>query len=272
MTEPALGARRVRSLLDAYGVRPSKSRGQNFVIDPNTIRMLVANAAIGPDDTVLEIGPGAGSLTVALAASARRVVAVEVDPRLVKLLRASLAAPNVEVIDADALEVDLGSLGANRLVSNLPYAVAAPLVIHALQQAPEIGQLDVMTQREVGERLAARPGSRLYGRTSVVVSLYAEARVVANVSRRAFYPVPGVDSVVVRVRRRVGDLDVDPERFERVAHAAFAQRRKIMRNALAPLAGSVGAAERALNAAGIEPGVRAEAVDREGYIALARVL
>ncbi|CAN5605544.1 16S rRNA (adenine(1518)-N(6)/adenine(1519)-N(6))-dimethyltransferaseRsmA [soil metagenome] len=273
MSDGTFGARHLRELLDAHGVRPRKALGQNFVIDPNTIRKMVATAGIRPDQRVLEIGPGGGSLTVALAAAARSVVAVELDRSLLPVLEETLAsAGNVEVVAGDAMRLDLACFGASHLVGNLPYGIAAPLVVRALEEAPGISELTVMTQAEVGRRLAAGPGSKLYGRVSVVVGLFATAMTAMTVSRRAFFPVPRVDSVVVRIVRRPGPLEVDPGRLSAVARAAFSQRRKTLRNALADLAGSVERAEEALARAGVEPGARAEAVDRDGFIALARAL
>jgi 16S rRNA (adenine1518-N6/adenine1519-N6)-dimethyltransferase len=273
VTDAGLGAGRVRALLEAHGVRPSKSLGQNFVIDPNTIRKLVAHARLEPTETVLEVGAGVGSLTVALARVASRVVAVELDRGLVSALVESLdGASNVDVVHGDALRLDLDAFGARSMVANLPYNIAAAVVIRALESAPRISALTVMTQREVGERLVAAPGSRLYGRASVIVSFHARARIAMTVSRRAFYPVPRVDSVVVRMERRARQRLVDPERLAIVVRAAFSQRRKTLRNALAPLAGSVTAAEAALREARLDPAARAETVSVDGFVALARVL
>ena len=270
-SDPLLGARRVRELLETHGVRPSKALGQNFVVDPNTIRKVVEIAGIEPEDEVLEIGAGAGSLTLALAARAARVVALEVDPRLVAALAESLAGvTNIEVIEGDALRVDLSGVTATRLVANLPYNIAATVVVRVLQEAPAVAGLTVMTQREVGERLAAGPGSKTYGLTSALVSFYGTARVAAPVSRRAFFPVPTVDSVIVSIDR-TDPPDVDAGVYARVVRAAFAQRRKTLRNTLATVA-PVETVERALAQAGISPSARAETVPRDGFVALARLL
>jgi 16S rRNA (adenine1518-N6/adenine1519-N6)-dimethyltransferase len=266
------GARAVMEALQRHGVRPTKALGQNFVVDPNTIRKIVEVAEVAPADRVLEIGAGAGSLTVALAAACERVVAIERDPRLIPVLQDVLGGTeNVDVIEGDALSLELGSFGADRLVANLPYNIAATLVVRVLQKAPDISVSTVMTQREVGERLAARPGSKVYGQTSVMVRYFALAEIVARISRRAFYPIPNVDSVVVRMTRSKenagGELEV--ERLFSVIRTAFGQRRKTLRNSLGALAGSPRAAEELLHSAGIDPGLRAEDLDVDGFIAIA---
>lgn len=268
-----LGAARVREALTRHGVAPSRARGQNFVVDPNTVRKVVAVAALQPTDRVLEIGAGAGSLTVALAGAAAHVVAIELDRKLIPVLEETLVGlGNVDVLQGDALRVDLGALGATRVVANLPYNIATPLVTKILADAPGIAELTVMTQKEVGERLAARPGSKVYGQASVVVAYHATAAVSAHVSRRAFYPVPRVDSVIARLVRRSELPDVSFADLRGVARAAFAQRRKTLRNALGPLAGSVAAAERVLERAGVDPRARAEQVDLDDFLRMARAL
>lgn len=265
-----LGARRLRELLEEHGVRPRKQFGQNFVIDPNTIRKVIETAGLSPGDRVVEIGAGAGSLTLGLAAAAGRVIALELDDRLLPVLEATCGAiPNVEIVEADALQYDFAAAGAASVVANLPYNIAVPVVMRILEAAPNIGELTVMTQREVGERLAASPGSKAYGGVSVLVRYVAEARVAGRVSRRAFYPVPGVDSVIVRIVRHAA-LDVDRGSLEAVVRAAFGQRRKTLRNTLAGLMGGPAAAEAALRRAGIDPGARAEEVGVDGFLALAR--
>ncbi len=267
-----LGAARIRSVLDAHGVRPTKALGQNFVIDPNTIRKTISLAAIAPGERVVEVGPGAGSLTLGLAGAARRVIAIERDARLLPVLDEVLSgASNVEVVNADALQVDFAALDATSLVANLPYNIAATLVLKVLEEAPGIERLTVMVQREVGERLAAEPGAEAYGATSVLVSFFAQARVATSVSRNAFWPVPNVDSVIVVIERRPATPDVDVEVFFRTVKAAFGQRRKTLRNALAVVAGSTDAAQAWLRAAGIEPGRRAEDVAPADYVRLARL-
>lgn len=267
-----LGARRIRELFELHGIRPHKELGQNFVVDPNTIRKVMGVAALGPDDVVLEIGAGAGSLTLGLAAAARKVIAVEFDARLVPALEESLAdVDNVAIVQSDAMKLDYAGVEATALVANLPYNIAVPLVITVLVRAPHITALTVMTQKEVGERLAARAGSGTFGQVSVLVAYWAAASVATRVSRNAFYPVPGVDSVVVRMDRRPPP-DVPYEDLSRVVKTAFGQRRKTLRNTLAPLAGSTTDAQRALGLAGVDEGSRPETVDLEGWVAITSAL
>jgi 16S rRNA (adenine1518-N6/adenine1519-N6)-dimethyltransferase len=268
-----LGARRLRELLDLHGIRPTKSLGQNFVIDPNTIRKVVEVANLGSGDHVLEIGAGAGSLTLGLADAAGRVVALEYDRRLLPVLNETLGSvANVEVVHGDALEVDLAGFGATKVVANLPYNIAASVVLKVLEAAPGVESLTVMTQREVGERLAAAPGSKTYGQPSVLVAYFAAARVAAQISRRVFYPEPNVDSVLVRIDRRAPPEGSDHETFAALVRAGFSQRRKSLRNSLAPLVGSPARAEGLLEAAGIDPGTRAERLPLDRFVALEQVL
>jgi 16S rRNA (adenine1518-N6/adenine1519-N6)-dimethyltransferase len=255
--------------LDRHGVRPSKSLGQNFVIDPNTIRKVVAVAGVGADDHVLEIGAGAGSLTVGLAAAAGRVTAIEFDRSLHPVLADALRGlDNVSVVHADATKLDWGAVEANALVANLPYNIATPLVLDALAGAPALETITVMTQREAGERLAAGPGSKAYGHVSVVVAYYASAAVAAPVSRRVFYPEPNVDSVLVRLVRRERPPASDPGRLFAITRAAFAQRRKTIRNSLSNLAGGAEAVEDALRAVGVAPTARPEELGLDRWLAL----
>ena len=272
-SEPELlGARRIRELLDKHRVMLTKSLGQNFVIDPNTIRKVVDVADVGERDHVLEIGAGAGSLTIELARRSQRVTAIELDQRLRPLLNETLGElRNVSLVFGDVLETDLAAIGASKVVANLPYNIAAQTVIKILQEVPTVETLCVMTQREVGERLAAGPGSKVYGLTSVLVAFHASARLAGTVSRSVFFPVPGVDSVLVRLDRRsrlpLDDLDA----FVGVARAAFAQRRKNIRNALSATFPVVDV-ERALAAADIDPATRAEQLSVDEFAMLSRAL
>jgi len=267
-----LGARRIRELFETHGIRPHKELGQNFVIDPNTIRKVVDVAGDLSDKTVLEIGAGAGSLTLGLAGAARRVIAVEFDTRVVPALReALLGIDNVEVAEADAMKLDYASLEATVMVANLPYNIAVPLVITVLENAPQITSLTVMTQREVGERLAATPGTKSYGQVSVLASYWARATVAARISRNAFFPVPTVDSVLVRIDRREPP-EVSYARLNEIVKAAFAQRRKTLRNTLGPLGNSVSEVERSIHDAGIDPAARPETVSLDGWVAITRQL
>ena len=257
-------------LLARHGHRPTKSLGQNFVIDPNTIRKVVAAAGVTDEHHVLEIGAGPGSLTLGLAAAAKRVTAVEVDKHILPALEESTSGvPNVEIVHADALVLDYSAYGADRLVGNLPYNIATQIVLLALEGAPEISSLTVMTQKEAGERLVAGPGSKVYGATSVLTAYFGEARIAGTISRRAFYPVPNVDSVMVRIERRPDPSPVDKERFFRVVKAAFAQRRKMARSTLAEVFGGQLEAAAAIEAAGAPATARAEEIGLETYLELA---
>ena len=267
-----LGARRIRELFETHGIRPHKELGQNFVIDPNTIRKVVDVAGDLSDKIVLEIGAGAGSLTLGLAGAARRVIAVEFDVRVVPALReALLGIDNVEVAVADAMKLDYARLEATVMVANLPYNIAVPLVMTVLENAPQITSLTVMTQREVGERLAATPGNKSYGQVSVLVGYWARATVAARISRNAFFPVPTVDSVVVRIDRREPP-EVSYARLNEIVKAAFAQRRKTLRNTLGPLGNSVSEVERSIHDADVDPSVRPETVSLDEWVAITRQL
>ena len=267
-----LGAARLRNLLARHGIRPARSLGQNFVIDPNTIRKVVAAASLDPNDRVLEIGPGAGSLTLALAAGGRSVIAVEKDARLLPALEEAMAgAKNVEIVAADAMTLDLSKLDVNKLVANLPYNIAASIVLKALEEAPRIDQFTVMTQKEVGERLLAAPGSKVYGQISVLLAYFARGQIAATVSRRAFYPVPRVDSVLVRLFRRRTLPDADWRTFSSIVKAAFSQRRKTLRNSLSSMMDAARAGE-LLAAAGVDPTDRAESVDMNAYVRIASLV
>jgi len=267
-----LGARRLRELFETHGIRPHKELGQNFVVDPNTIRKVVDAAGDLSERTVLEIGAGAGSLTLGLARAARRVIAVEFDARIVPALRESVdGIDNVEIVEADALKLDYAAVEATEVVANLPYNIAVPLVITVLENAPQISSLTVMTQREVGERLAATPGSKSYGQVSVLVGYWTDTVVAARISRNAFYPVPAVDSVLVRLDRREPP-EVEYARLNEVVKTAFAQRRKTLRNTLGPLGSSVSEIEDTIRTAGIDPGARPETVSLDGWVAITRQL
>jgi 16S rRNA (adenine1518-N6/adenine1519-N6)-dimethyltransferase len=277
MAEPLalLGPARVRELLDRHGLRPSKALGQHYLADPNTARKVVRLAGVRPGETVLEIGPGLGSLTLALRQAGARVVAVEADARLLPVLAEVLGDdPDVRVEVADALRVDLGAIApaAGRLVANLPYNIAATLVLRVLAGVPGVGHLTVMVQREVGERLAAPPDTAAYGAPSAKLAALAEARVLAPVSRHVFVPEPHVDSVLVGIDRRahpaMGGLDY--QAVARVIDAAFGQRRKTLRNALRGLGLDAAQVEALGRDAGVDLGQRAERLDLAAFAALAR--
>lgn len=254
----------VQRLLRDHGLAPRKAAGQNFVVDPNTVRRIVAAADLARTDTVLEVGPGLGSLTLGLAEVVGHVVAVEIDAGMVGALREVLAdVPNVEVVHADALRADLGALvdgGPARLVANLPYNTATPIVMHALAE-PAVTDQFVMVQREVGERWVARPGDPLHAGVSVKLALQAEAEVALAIPRAVFHPVPNVDSVMVRIRRRAdAPTGERRQRLLELVDASFAQRRKTLRNNLRGLATGDRLAA-AAEAAGVDLGTRAETLD-----------
>jgi 16S rRNA (adenine1518-N6/adenine1519-N6)-dimethyltransferase len=259
-----LGPADIRALAAELGVRPTKKLGQNFVHDPNTVRRIVDLAAVGPDDVVLEVGPGLGSLTLGLLATGARVQAVEVDPVLAQRLPATVAARGganrVHVLAADALRLQPGDLPEppTALVANLPYNVAVPVVLHLLAVLPSLQSALVMVQTEVADRMAAGPGSRTYGIPSVKLAYYGHARKVAAVPRTVFWPVPNVDSALVSFHRGEPPTEAPAAEVFAVVDAAFAQRRKTLRAALATWAGSPQRAEEVLRAAGVDPSARGE--------------
>jgi 16S rRNA (adenine1518-N6/adenine1519-N6)-dimethyltransferase len=266
---------RIRELLARHELRPRKTLGQHYLADPNTARKVARLAGIQSGETVLEVGPGLGSLTLALREAGAEVVAVEADARLLPALAEVIGDDRlVRVEVADALRVDLGALAprARRLVANLPYGIAATLVLKVLVEAPAIQHLLVMVQREVGERLAAAPGSDAYGAPSAKLAALAEARVLAPVSRHVFVPEPRVDSVLLGVDRRQHPAvaGLDNAELVRVIDAAFGQRRKTLRNALRGLGLDAAGVEALGRAAGVDLGLRAERLDVSSFAALAR--
>ena len=275
-----LGPAEVRGLAAQLELRPTKQRGQNFVVDPNTVRRIVREAAVTADDVVLEVGPGLGSLTLALLEAARRVVAVEVDPVLAAALPATVAARapdragGLTVISADALTVDvLPDPQPTVLVANLPYNVSVPVLLHLLALLPSLRRGLVMVQSEVADRLAAPPGSRVYGVPSVKAAWWADVRRAGAVGRHVFWPAPHVDSgLVAWVRRPPPSTTVPRERVFAVVDAAFAQRRKMLRSALRGLAGSAEAAGEALAEAGVDPTARGEMLGVADFTRIAAVL
>ena len=260
-----LTRRQIVERLAEHGVRPSRALGQNFVADPNTVRRIARLAAVGPGDRVVEVGAGLGSLTLALAETGASVRAVELDRRLAPLLRSEVEPVGVDVVEGDAMRLDWARLlgegtGTWVLVANLPYNIATPLIADLLDTAPRIGRMLVMVQREVGERLAAGPGSKAYGAVSVKVAYWATARVVGKVPPSVFVPEPNVESVLVRIERRDRPA-VDPSvvtaaaLFELVA-AGFGQRRKMLRRSLLGLVD-----QSAFACAAVAPTARAEELD-----------
>jgi 16S rRNA (adenine1518-N6/adenine1519-N6)-dimethyltransferase len=260
-----MGPADVRRRAAELGLRPTKALGQNFVVDPNTVRRIVRTADVSPDDVVVEVGPGLGSLTLALLPQAARVVAIEVDPTLAGALTATVAdyAPGLVdrlgVVQADALQVtELPEPNPTALIANLPYNVAVPVLLHLLQALPTLLHGVVMVQKEVADRLVAQPGSRTYGVPSVKAAWYAELRPAGTVNRSVFWPTPNVDSALVGLVRHDPPVGASRRDVFTVVDAAFAQRRKTLRAALARWAGSPTAAEATLRAAGIDPRARGE--------------
>jgi 16S rRNA (adenine1518-N6/adenine1519-N6)-dimethyltransferase len=274
-----LGPAEVRALAAALGLSPTKRRGQNFVVDPNTVRRIVRTAEVDSGDTVLEVGPGLGSLTLALLPVAASVVAVEIDPLLAERLpltvadRAPTLADRLRVVTGDALRIGPGDLSGARptaLVANLPYNVAVPVLLHLLESFPSLRRVLVMVQAEVADRLAAGPGSRTYGVPSVKARWYADVRRAGSVGRTVFWPAPNVDSgLVAMVRHESPATTATRLEVFAVVDAAFAQRRKTLRAALAGWAGSPAAAEESLRAAGVDPSLRGEQLDVTAFARIA---
>ncbi len=275
-----LGPADVRSLAASLGIRPTKQRGQNFVIDANTVRRIVRAADLEPTDVVVEVGPGLGSLTLALLGAVERVVAIEIDPLLAAALPATIAtyAPDhvdrFEVVEADALRVtSLPDPQPTALVANLPYNVSVPVLLHLMTLLPTLRKGLVMVQSEVADRLAAEPGSRTYGVPSVKAAWFASVRRAGAIGRNVFWPAPNVDSGLVAWEHRDPPaVDVSREEVFAVIDAAFAQRRKTLRSTLKGYAGSAEAAEAALAHAGVSPMARGESLGIEEFARIAEGL
>ncbi|HEX6888871.1 MAG TPA: 16S rRNA (adenine(1518)-N(6)/adenine(1519)-N(6))-dimethyltransferase RsmA [Candidatus Nanopelagicales bacterium] len=271
-----LGPAEVRALANQLGLRPTKTLGQNFVIDPNTVRRIVRTSGVGTDDVVLEVGPGLGSLTLALLDEVAHVVAVEVDPVLAGRLpstvaeRAPALAGRLQVVGADALRLTELPVAPTALVANLPYNVSVPVLLHLLATFPTLRRALVMVQLEVAERLAADPGSRTYGVPSAKARWFGEVRQAGLVARTVFWPVPNVDSGLVALQRTAPPRDdVAREAVFAVVDAAFGQRRKMLRSALSGWAGSTTAATAVLESAGVDPTARGEALGIAQFAAIA---
>ncbi len=272
-----LGRRETRDLLARHGLRPRTSLGQHFLIDPNTIRKIVRVAAVLPGERIIEVGAGVGALTLALAGAGAEVVAIEQDRSLEPALSETLTEiPNVAVVWGDALALDLDRLLGGRparVISNLPYQIATPLVLALLEDVPSIAELIVMVQEEVGERFVAGPGDDAYGSVSAKIAYLSDAMVEFRVSREVFMPKPEVESVVVRLTRRTEPpVAGDRDRIFRVIDAGFATRRKTMRNALRGAGLDAAVVEAALADAGVEGSARAEQLGLPEFAAVARVL
>jgi len=275
MSSVLLGPAEIRALADRLGVRPTKTLGQNFLHDPNTIRRIVRTADLAPGERVLEVGPGLGSLTLGLLEAGHPVTAIEIDPVLAAALPITVSErlpdASLTVHAADALHLQIALDPApTALVANLPYNVAVPVVLTLLEALPSLHRTLVMVQAEVAERLAAAPGSKTYGVPSVKAAWYASASRAGSISRAVFWPVPNVDSGLVRLDRRDPPTTSASRReVFAVIDAAFAQRRKTLRAALAGWAGSAPEAERILRAAGVDPSARGETLGVAEFAAIA---
>ncbi|MBG6059555.1 16S rRNA (adenine1518-N6/adenine1519-N6)-dimethyltransferase [Cryobacterium sp. MP_M5] len=271
-----LGPAEIRDLAEMLGVNPTKKLGQNFVIDGNTVRRIVKVAAITAADTVVEVGPGLGSLTLGLLETGARVVAVEIDERLAEQLPLTVelmheGAP-LTVIRADALKITEIPDAPTRLVANLPYNVSVPVLLHLLEHFASIRAGVVMVQAEVGERLAAPPGSKVYGSPSVKAAWYGQFRTAGKVSRQVFWPVPNVDSILIAFERRAEPLEIEDLRLATFAlvDGAFQQRRKMLRQSLSSVLGDSATASAILAEAGIDPTERGEQLTVDDFLAIAR--
>jgi 16S rRNA (adenine1518-N6/adenine1519-N6)-dimethyltransferase len=275
-TPRLLGPAEIRDLARLLGVTPTKKLGQNFVHDANTVRRIVQTAGVQPGETVLEIGPGLGSLTLGLLEAGASVIAVEIDGRLAEQLshtvRVMQPGRTLSVVHADALRVTELPGEASRLVANLPYNVSVPVLLHLLEHFPSLASGIVMVQAEVGHRLAAEPGSKVYGAPSVKAAWYGTWRTAGQVSRLVFWPVPNVDSVLVGFERgtQPGTEEERKATFALV-DAAFQQRRKMLRQSLSSvLGGSSASAASALERAGIDPESRGEQLRVHDFLAVVR--
>ena len=272
-----LGAAQIRELAAALDLKPSKSLGQNFVIDSNVCTKIVRTAGVTSDDIALEIGPGLGSLTLAMLEVAKSVIAVEIDPRLAQQLPITVAQhfehpENLTVINKDALAVNDLPVEPTVLVANLPYNVSVPVLLHLLEKFPTLRTGVVMVQAEVADRLAAKPGGKEYGIPSVKAAWWADVKNVGTVSRSIFWPAPNVDSKLVGfTRRETAGSEESRAKVFTIIDAAFAQRRKMLRSALSSLYGSSSAAEAILIKAGIDPTLRGEALQVESFCKIAAV-
>ena len=272
-----LGAAEIRELAEELGIKPAKSLGQNFVIDANVCRKIVRTAGVISSDVALEIGPGLGSLTLALLEEAKSVIAVEIDERLATRLPQTVAAHNesaatFSVIHKDALHLKSLPEAPTVLVANLPYNVSVPVLLHLLEIFPTLKSGVVMVQAEVADRLAAKPGTKEYGIPSVKAAWWADLHGAGSISRSIFWPVPGVDSKLVSFTRHqpLGEEALRLKTFTLI-DAAFAQRRKMLRSALSSIYGSSGAAEKVLIQAGIDPTLRGESLLVNDFYTIARI-
>lgn len=274
----SLGAGAIRELAARVGIIPTKKLGQNFVIDPNTVRYIVEQSKIDSQSTVVEVGPGLGSLTLRLLEVAEHVSAIEIDSRLADQLPITVEEKcpellgKLSVLNRDAMQVQSGELtpAPTALIANLPYNVAVPVLLHFLAEFPTLTSVLVMVQKEVADRLCAGPGSRTYGIPSVKIQWFGKAEAAGNIGKNVFWPAPNVDSGLVRVHVTHPHSDLEEDRREvfQVIDAAFAHRRKTLRAGLADFIGTAPLAEQVLMQAAIDPGARAETLELESYIRL----
>ncbi len=273
-----LGAAEIREIAERIGVRPTKKLGQNFVVDANTCRKIVKSADVGPQDIALEIGPGLGSLTLAMLESAESVIAIEIDDRLALELPATAArhgfdSSKLTIVNADAMAISELPVNPTVLVANLPYNVSVPVLLRFLELFPTLRSGIVMVQSEVADRLVAKPNSKTYGSPSVKAAWWADLTSAGTVSRSIFWPVPNVDSSLVRfVRHQNAGDEVLRKTTFKIIDAAFAQRRKMMRAALSDICGSSSEASAVIEASGIDPTIRGEALELVDFIKIAITL
>ncbi len=273
-----LGAVEIREIAERIGVRPTKKLGQNFVVDANTCRKIVKSADVRPTDVALEIGPGLGSLTLAMMESAREVIAIEIDDRLAAELvetakRHGFDTSNLTIINEDAMNISTLPIEPTVLVANLPYNVSVPVLLRFLELFPTLRSGVVMVQSEVADRLVAKPNSKTYGSPSVKATWWADLTSAGTVSRSIFWPVPNVDSSLVRfVRHQSAGDEALRKLVFKIIDAAFAQRRKMMRAALSDMCGGSAAASSIIEASGIDPTIRGEALELADFIKIAITL
>lgn len=273
-----LGGQDIRQLADALGVVPTKKLGQNFVTDPNTIRKIVGSAKLDPRETVVEIGPGLGSLTLGLLETVDHVISVEIDAKMAAAIEQTVAkraaGRKFSLVTQDAMKVSELPADPTALVANLPYNISVPVLLHFIETFPSLRHGLVLVQSEVAHRLAAKPGSKVYGSPSAKLAWWADANLAGNVSRQIFWPIPNVDSSLVYFAKReapMGDEDLRVKTFA-VIDAAFNQRRKTLRQSLSDLIGSPAAAEEVLVKAGISPQLRGEQLQIADFIEIAKAL
>ncbi len=273
-----LGGADVRALADSLGVVPTKKLGQNFVTDPNTIRKIVTSAKLLSNETVVEIGPGLGSLTLGLLEAVDHVISVEIDPKMAAAIEQTVAkrasGRRFSLVTQDAMKVTELPAEPTALVANLPYNISVPVLLHFIETFPTIRHGLVLVQSEVAHRLAAPKGSKIYGGPSAKLAWWADANLAGNVSRSIFWPIPNVDSSLVYFAKRPEPLASEELRVKTfsIIDAAFSQRRKTLRQALADFAGSPKAAEELLNKAGLSPQLRGEQLDISDFLKIARAV